>query len=218
MEERATSRDSPGLYIRMHHTRKFLPRDCDVLETACGTGYVSEMLVKRGCRVTGFDYDRKAISAVRAKGRFTVSDFYDFRPGKRFDCVLCLETLEHLKDERKALRLMNRWLKPGGKLILSVPTCSITDEFRSTGHLRHYGDYGKLERLLKSCGFRVLRKKDWGCLWNKFFWGGIRKGTAGRRKDYLPLRVALKAVKPLLYMDALVNRPKCGVILECGKD
>jgi len=39
-----------------------------------------------------------------------------------FDLVLCLETLEHVPDHRLALAEIWRVMKPGGSLIVSVPT------------------------------------------------------------------------------------------------
>jgi SAM-dependent methyltransferase len=38
-----------------------------------------------------------------------------------FDCIICLEILEHVFDYRAALREMARTLKPGGRALLSFP-------------------------------------------------------------------------------------------------
>lgn len=38
-----------------------------------------------------------------------------------FDAVLSIETLEHVRDERRTLDEMHRVLEPGGTLVLSVP-------------------------------------------------------------------------------------------------
>jgi SAM-dependent methyltransferase len=38
-----------------------------------------------------------------------------------FDTVLCAEVLEHVPDPEKALREIYRVLKPGGKLVMSIP-------------------------------------------------------------------------------------------------
>lgn len=42
------------------------------------------------------------------------------------DAVLCTEVLEHLTDPLKALQELTRVLRPGGRLILTAPFCSLT--------------------------------------------------------------------------------------------
>ncbi len=210
---RARSGDSLSLYARICHTRKFLPENCDVLEVGCGRGYVSEMLAKRGCNVTGFDRDRSSVRSVKARGEFTVSDFYGFSTGKRFDCILCLEVLEHLRDDRKALVMMRRWLKPEGRLVLSVPTLRLAEKHREMGHLRHYTDE-KLEHLLRSCGFRVLRKEEWGSVIRRLIFSTQKHpgGKGSRRGGWLK-----KAIKPFMYIDTRLGLSRDGLIVECAR-
>ncbi len=43
-----------------------------------------------------------------------------------FDIVLCTEVLEHVPDARLSIREMIRVLKPGGKIIITAPFCSLT--------------------------------------------------------------------------------------------
>lgn len=43
-----------------------------------------------------------------------------------FDVILCTEVFEHIPDPISALKEFSRILKPGGKLILSAPFCSLT--------------------------------------------------------------------------------------------
>jgi SAM-dependent methyltransferase len=86
-----------------------------------------------------------------------------------FDVVICNHVLEHVPDDRKALREILRVLRPGGYGIMQVPMDltlektyedpSIVDphereiHFRQKDHYRLYGrDY--TERL-KECGFHL---------------------------------------------------------------
>ncbi|MFA8436975.1 MAG: methyltransferase domain-containing protein [Marinifilaceae bacterium] len=88
-----------------------------------------------------------------------------------YDVVICNHVLEHVDDDRKAMRELHRILKPGGFAILQVPQDtnlettyedpSITDpaerekHFLQKDHLRLYGlDYA--DRLAE-CGFEVVQ-------------------------------------------------------------
>lgn len=48
------------------------------------------------------------------------------QPDGSFDAIVCTEVLEHLPDPLSALAEFSRLLKPGGKLILTAPFCSLT--------------------------------------------------------------------------------------------
>ena len=40
---------------------------------------------------------------------------------EKFDTVICMNILEHLKDDREAVTNMSTLLEPGGRLIILVP-------------------------------------------------------------------------------------------------
>jgi SAM-dependent methyltransferase len=90
-------------------------------------------------------------------------------PDESFDVVYCSHVLEHVPDDRKALREFHRILTPNGKAILMVPIYdlektfedfSITDPsdrlkvFGQIDHVRKYG-HDFIDRLRDS-GFSVL--------------------------------------------------------------
>ena len=47
-------------------------------------------------------------------------------PDGAFDAIMCIEVFEHLSDPIAAIREFSRLLRPGGKLILTAPFCSLT--------------------------------------------------------------------------------------------
>lgn len=90
-------------------------------------------------------------------------------PDASFDVVICNHVLEHVPDDRKAMREIHRILNPGGFAILQVPSnpsmektyedASITDPNERERHFRqrdHYRLYGKdyIQRLQEE-GFRI---------------------------------------------------------------
>jgi ubiquinone/menaquinone biosynthesis C-methylase UbiE len=47
-------------------------------------------------------------------------------PDSSFDVVLCTEVFEHISEPIRTISEFSRILKPGGKLILTLPVCSLT--------------------------------------------------------------------------------------------
>jgi hypothetical protein len=108
----------------------------------------------------------------RAMVRMDIMDIQ--YPDAFFNVILCSHVLEHVDDDRRAMREFARVLKPGGWAILLVPITaertvedpSITDPaerlrlFGQDDHVRRYGpDY--VDRL-RECGFavRILHVPD----------------------------------------------------------
>jgi len=78
-------------------------------------------------------------------------------PDASFDVILCTEVFEHLPQPLLALREFSRLLKPGGKLVLTAPFCSLTHfaPFHFyTGFSRYF-----YETLLPICGFEILERE-----------------------------------------------------------
>lgn len=69
-----------------------------------------------------FFSNRIGVDIRPGKGVDVVASVYElpFLEGE-FDVVLCMTVLEHLEDPAKAILEMRRVLKPGGKIVLSVP-------------------------------------------------------------------------------------------------
>jgi len=88
-------------------------------------------------------------------------------PDNYFDCIICYHVLEHVLDDRRAMKEMFRVLKPGGWAIIQVPILrdktfedpSVTapkDRERIFGQCDHVRIYGlDYKDRLESVGFRV---------------------------------------------------------------
>jgi len=201
-DERPANRYSLSLMARLFHLKPMLPDKGKVLEVGCGEGFISEILVKDGCQVTGIDYSSEAIrKASRLPGKYLNVNLYDYKPRRLFDWVICSEVLEHLDNDHLALKMMYSWLKPGGKLLLSVPTfMKLTPRLKMIGgHQRHYYPE-KLIKMTEEAGFLLEKKKEWGCLIRRLILSCLPGISQGKPKKLLVLMGVI--LKPLVLLDA----------------
>lgn len=84
-------------------------------------------------------------------------------PAARFDLVVACDVVEHVADDRRACRELQRVLKPGGRLLVSVPLHSAnwTEFDAMVGHARRY-DVEELRTLLAEHGFTVEQSAAFG--------------------------------------------------------
>jgi glycosyltransferase involved in cell wall biosynthesis len=87
-------------------------------------------------------------------------DLTDFDPAplaaRHLDTILCLNVLEHVADDRAALRRLHASLAPGGRLLLLVPAHEALYGAidRAIDHHRRYERAGLVAKL-EEAGFRV---------------------------------------------------------------
>ena len=136
-----------------------LPDDAVILEAGCGTGGNLAMLARHG-RLRAFEIDSGARDVANGRGVMDVAAGALPEPipfdDERFDLVAMLDVLEHVADDRGALVSLRERLKPGGRLLLTVPAYpflwSRHDEVNH--HHRRY-TRGPLVQLAEEAGFDV---------------------------------------------------------------
>src|SRR5262249_41118082 len=70
---------------------------------------------------------------------------------------ICLEVLEHLENDARALREINRVLRAKGTFVAAVPYTHYWPEYKQLmGHYRHYSK-DSFTSVLAESGFRVLK-------------------------------------------------------------
>ena len=102
---------------------KYVEKSSRILEIGGGTGYIAEKLQQMGYKVELSDAASNGLTYAKKRGIQKLYQFDLFRPPfkEAFDIICLFDVLEHLDDEKKALNQLKTMLKPGGKIILTVP-------------------------------------------------------------------------------------------------
>jgi ubiquinone/menaquinone biosynthesis C-methylase UbiE len=133
-----------------------------VLDVGCGLGDVLSQLPEN-FNLFGVDYAKSNVAYAKQKliGKAEIfeSGIYSLPfESEYFDIALCLEVLEHIEDDAKAVREISRVLKPGGVLIAAVPYTYYWKSYKKLlGHFRHYTRQSFSALLLKN-GFNTIDK------------------------------------------------------------
>lgn len=109
-----------------------LPRGARLIDVGAGTGRYREHCAHLGYVSQDFcQYDGAGDGAGFQSGDWDtsridlVSDITHIPvPDGTFDAALCTDVLEHVPDANAALREIRRIVRPGGKIIITVPTQS----------------------------------------------------------------------------------------------
>ena len=94
-----------------------------ILENGCGVGMYVEHLSPFGGTVVGLEYDFERTVDAHQSSPHILNAAGEFLPlpAGTFDLILSHEVLEHVQDDRAAVREMLRVLKPGGRAIIFCP-------------------------------------------------------------------------------------------------
>lgn len=118
-----------GIHKRLDLARRFTSwRSKRVLDLGCGNGAYTVEIAREGAYTCGIDIElvRLTTFARRVAGVSNLDigcaagEHLPLRDAS-FDVVFCIETLEHVADERQTLRELRRVLRPGGVLVLTIP-------------------------------------------------------------------------------------------------
>ncbi len=143
--------------------------DENILDVGCGAGYLTHRISKRCASITGVDINFRSVRMGlsyfgNGRCRFLncAGEALPFASAS-FDKVISICVLEHFNSDIAGLREMNRVLKPGHALAISVDSLSspyIAAEDRRIHAQRHavnnFYQFDALKARLAEAGFEVL--------------------------------------------------------------
>ncbi len=93
-----------------------------VLEVGAGTGSFAEYAELK--RYTGLEFNDAAISEAYRQGRTLLKESIQQHASKggQYDAVVCFQVLEHVPNVQEFLKNCIDCVKPGGRLIVAVPS------------------------------------------------------------------------------------------------
>ncbi|MEK7550198.1 MAG: class I SAM-dependent methyltransferase [Patescibacteria group bacterium] len=184
----------------------------EILEVGAGIGNFTSKLSKYG-KVTAIDYDSSYKNANYGdieKGKY----FF----GKRtFDTIVCMNVLEHIKNDKKALKNMYELLNIGGKLILLVPAhnWAYGQIDKELGHFRRYSKKSVSDLLIANgYSLMVIRHLNWLGLLGWFINGKVLKKRIISQGQ---LNFFDKIAKLFLFVEKFVRPPFGLSVLVIGE-
>jgi SAM-dependent methyltransferase len=100
------------------------PANASILEIGCGTGHNLAMLGEFG-RVDALELDERVRSVAEQRlGRQVMNAPLPELAGvpeRKYDLIGAFDVIEHVDDDRTAVASVASRLKPGGKLVMTVP-------------------------------------------------------------------------------------------------
>ena len=212
---------SPILY------KYYIKQDANVIEIGCGNGMKLEIYRKYGMKTAGIEpYGPGLAEKEKVLGieRISVKDA-KYKENS-FDFIVLKEVLEHVPNQKLLLERCFKWMKPGGRFIITVPN---TDSFLCRlfkqdwfgydvpRHLYNYNPEN-LSFFLKKFGFKIIRIKLYempymldGSL--KFH---IARKTGKKEHEFIFSNFAKIAATPIALMLTYLKRGSL-MEIECTK-
>lgn len=156
--------------------RDLNPEPLRILDIGCASGYLTSQVATffPHSEVFGIDSYKKAIEfgrKVYPTIKFVVADAHSLPFNNRtFDLITCIETLEHLENPRGVIKEIYRCLKSDGNVLIGQDTNNLlfkiiwmiwtktNGKVWNDSHIHPYGP-AELEQLIKSCDFKIIKKK-----------------------------------------------------------
>ncbi|MGH0030123.1 MAG: methyltransferase domain-containing protein [Myxococcota bacterium] len=146
-----------------------------VLDLGCSQGLLAAPLAGKGVSVVGVDVrspDEVALALAEYYQR-DLEEPLELPTGRSFDYVVCSDVIEHLRQRTELLRSARRYLREGGRLIISTPNVALwfyrlslligRFEYGPRGVLDethvHLFTRASFRRLVEKAGFHVVSER-----------------------------------------------------------
>jgi SAM-dependent methyltransferase len=141
-------------------------QDIKILEIGCSGGPLLNVLLSQGySHIVGIDNSKEAIALCKERGFQNVFLMDGVKPhfdSEQFDVIIASDVLEHIQDDKRAVKGWQRIVKRGGIIICFVPALRILWSKHDEDN-KHYKRYTKktLEYLFRGKDYTIIRSSYW---------------------------------------------------------
>ncbi|MFW9998392.1 MAG: class I SAM-dependent methyltransferase [Candidatus Odinarchaeota archaeon] len=143
-----------------------------ILEAGCGSGYALELIYKeyKPKELVAFDLLPGMVNNARnltSRKRIPVSLFTGSitdtgLPSEKFDGIFIFTVFHHVPEWKKAMKEMNRVLKPGGIMLINEHDRTSVDRIEKYFRVKHPTssrfEWADFKKNLEAAGFEVIRE------------------------------------------------------------
>jgi SAM-dependent methyltransferase len=204
------------------HLRK---GDARTFDAGCGNGVFSIYAAKSGNSVVAASFSEREQADARRRAATLGVEGIDFRQIDlrelehhaaelgSFDQVICLETIEHLRDDARLVRTLAGMLRPGGQLLLSTPYAShhalYSEDPQPSGqedgsHVRFGYSRERLREVAEGAGLQVTSEAFVSGVVSQKVTNLMRRLT--RRLGLMPAWALIAPLRLLVFLDAPLSR------------
>lgn len=163
-----------------------------IIDLGCGEGrHAIHAYLEVDATVIGLDQSENDLRTAQSRAApftdpnrsaqliFLKGDAYSLPfANESIDGIICSEVLEHIHHYEQVIQEMTRVLKPGGKLMVSVPRAwpekicwALSDEYHQVegGHIRIFKE-SELKSALFNAGFHFQKKHFAHALHSPYWW------------------------------------------------
>lgn len=151
--------------IFIYFIKKYTKPGSSIFDFGCGSGYLVGELQRQGYNAYGMDFEKEAIDYGVNSGTNNLvlgkGDKVEY-PNESFNLITAFDVLEHIEHEKLVIGELFRILKPGGKMIITVPAYrwlwGVQDEV--SHHFRRY-TMGSLRKIFKNLSELKIVKRTY---------------------------------------------------------
>ena len=169
----------PTTYDRWEWLKRHLQEGpLRTLDAGCGSGVFTIFAAKLGNESIGISFDKATMETAKTRAnllnipnvQFITADLRTLDQYRAalglFDQILCLETIEHILNDKKLLKDLASLLKPRGRLFLTTPYKHYKRlmgdhilDYEDGGHVRWGYTHEEMKDLYNECGLEVLSQE-----------------------------------------------------------